>query len=158
MALAKHHQIPSRLLDWTTDPLIAAYFSAANTKDNNICVWALNKRYLNESPKQGQILFYEQLSKTGLEYLHIQKGLFTDMKGVEEYYYKYGEWPTLNQYLEKTCTENDYFRNQENYLIKIELTASEVTKLLVRLDRMGINKYSLMPTYDNVGESVRIFS
>lgn len=158
MALARHHSVSSRLLDWTEDPLIAAFFSGANSKVNDsICVWALNKRFFKPNWGYGQIAFYEKLSRTGLEFLHIQKGQFTDMLGLDGYYYEHGEWPKLDQYLLKT-----YFNSNNNpypqsvYLKKIELklNSSKKSGLLKRLERMGLNKYTLMPTYDNVGGSL----
>jgi len=48
----------------------------------------------------------------------------------------------------------DPLTTQSDYFKKIELKCSEKNNLLKRLDRMGFNKYSLMPTYDNVGDSV----
>lgn len=156
LALARHHLIPSRLLDWTKDPLVAAAFAANTDNDTDLCIWALNKFPLNKNPGSGCVEFHDRLSRTGLEFLHIQKGLFTDMIGADMYHFLHGYWPTLDEYLMKTYvdphTEQSY--DQDAYLKKITLPASQKITLIKKLNAMGYSRHSLMPTYDNVGKVV----
>ena len=150
-ALAQHHGILTRYLDWTTDPLIAAFFSIrgvnSSATQQNICVWALNTKYLRYGTLKGEVKLHKRLQRVGLEFLHKQKGLFTEMVGAESYYYHNAKWPNLEQYLQAS----NYY---EGGLVKIELPKSKATDVAHILNNMGVNEYSLMPTYDKVAQSI----
>jgi hypothetical protein len=59
MAMMQHYGLPTRLLDWSMSPLIAAFFATEKYekhKDVDACIWALFPRLLNKNEGFGNFV------------------------------------------------------------------------------------------------------
>lgn len=83
LALAQHHGLPTRLLDWTTNPLTALFFSVRSKEKENGVIFAINseKRIADTILEQNQPFkidkTYKYLPKIIANRLHSQDGVFT---------------------------------------------------------------------------------
>ena len=43
----QHHGLPTRFLDWTENPLIAAYFATEDARENDVAIYVVNRTQFN---------------------------------------------------------------------------------------------------------------
>ena len=171
VAIAQHHGVPTRLLDFTRHPLVAAFFAAKgayyadpNDPAEEFAVWALNLPFLNFLNKHGLPEFPGSLNFLTVEvphldneFLHAPRGLFLLDAGLcGEWHGKAPEQLTdIKERLFRLLPRAICNWRRENphvidVMVKITLERTKSEEVLRCLDRGGINRAVLMPSYRNV--------
>jgi hypothetical protein len=136
LALAQHHGVPTRLLDFTYDPLVAAFFAAENPPQeaDHIAVWTVDLEAILASNASGRRIEVVTVSRTQNTNLAAQKGLFLLDRGGSLWQYRGLDLPTGYQSL----------------VGKYSLPVAQCNALLNLLRKLGIDRAHLMPSFDGV--------
>lgn len=162
-SLMQHHGAPTRLLDWTKSPYVAAYFAVESHPEEDGALWYfhvnrldirlkelgepimddalkdLNRFFASESDQRCCYLFER---KQKIERMVTQQGVFTVSPDV---------LANHADIIENALVKND----EKEWFRKIIIPAELKPEFLLQLHRLNVNGIALFPGIDGLGRSLK---
>lgn len=175
---AQHYGVPTRFLDWTSNPLVALYFCCREQNQFDGTVYLLHgtnyKRFFVQHTKQpdnktiGEMISELLELKSDIEFPILYTPYYVDarMSAQSSYFMVWGKnEATLEEQLQGEQYEmlypdlpnsgRCYSTHQEEALwFKFSIPADRKQPLLHELDTVGINEKTLFPGLDGIGRYI----
>jgi hypothetical protein len=159
ITLAQHYGLPTRLLDWTSNPLVALFFAAERHGDTDGSVFAYRPRkswdhhismFPGQNPRKPAVP--EPLETKGIKIVFPM--LLADRLVAQS-----GGFTIQDPWLPLTERSGEQFDNEALDLVEIlkwKLPASAKPSILDELHRVSVNRRTLFPGLDSLGSGLRV--
>jgi hypothetical protein len=169
LVTAQHHGLPTRLMDWTYSPLVAAHFATIFPSKGDRVVWRLEWQELHRKFKFPDVAFLiqdlAQISKSdeGLtpwklfkhEEVPREFACLLDPPSLDARIVAQSAAFTLCTDTSRPFEEFLAAHNLEDALTKFVIAAEDVAKVRDQLDLVGVNERQLFPDLDGVSAEMR---
>lgn len=167
LALAQHHGLPTRLLDWTYSPFAALHFATANLERYEIdgVIWALKYEALSSHLPE---LLRQKLGAVGSNSFttDMLSDVYTnvmELTGTDEDFVVPFEPPSLdarivNQYAvftfmsSPTSLLNKWLEDKPDLYFRVRIPAELKWEARDRLDQLNINERVFFPGYEGLSK------
>lgn len=148
MALAQHHSVPTRLLDWSKRSFVATYFAASSALERKndwvegekLALWALDIEMINLYP---EVKIVKVPASASIN-LAAQAGLFTIHK----------QNASRGTLFSSQPLENEFGSLPNTPLQKTTLPVTESKSLLALCELYGVTAATLFPGFDGAARAV----
>ena len=134
LALGQHHSLPTRLLDWTSNPLVACYFAVEEESNTDSLIYAYETRWFISVKDNPDPFDYKKVGKFIPRHITAritaQSGLFT-------------------------IHPNPYMPFTSDKIDRIIIPNDVRFTLKKTLNRYGINRVSLFPGLDGLAKHIQ---
>jgi hypothetical protein len=173
LALMQHHGAPTRLLDFTKSPFIAAYFAyeiSYSRSERFVSIWAINIHFLKMKAIEKLSEHYEEHLKGSPSIINeelFEKIFFDNSCSIVfpvELFRMNRRYSLQQSLFVSTGNAAEPFMHQLQFLqedmkqavIKIEMPAAIKNQVLRDLQKMNLHRASLFPDLDGYAESLRL--
>jgi hypothetical protein len=146
ISIAQHYGMPTRLLDWTSSPLTALWFTVENPPISGYgVVWFFN------APEEDIIMSNKVKS---INLFNQRRTKIFQPEIITERIQSQNGWFTVHKYMD----HKEKFLPLENnasykkYLTKVKIPEDKFSEFRYQLNRMGVNKLSLFPDLEGAAK------